>query len=210
MKKYFALLLFVFLSGCATHADITVPALQQVPSDAWRDKSFTYKILYSQPRPGLGSGTETQPLGPFEQVELSVTSAATLKKLPDYIAAQIPSSRVSRDGAADYTLVVEIRARHKRGPAYSDYEAGKSVAKNLLSLGFAASEYIIVADFEATYRLQATSGETVASKHYDVKDAVKHQRGDFESLNSLNDYAGQMLEKHLVVTLNDFFAGIKP
>lgn len=209
MKKYFALLLIMILNGCATHADITVPALQQVPSDVWRDKSFSYQILYSQPRPGLASGNEMQPLGPFEHAELSAASAATLKKLPEYIAAQIPSSRVSRDGAADYRLVVEIRAHHKRGPAYSDYEVGKSMAKNLLSLGFAASEYTIVADFEATYRLQTASGETVTSKRYDVKDAIKHQRSDFESLNSLNDYASQMLEKHLVVTLNDFFSGIK-
>ena len=210
MKKYFAYLLIAFLSGCATHADIKVPALQQVPSDAWRDKSFTYQILYSQPRPGLRSGDEMQPLRPFEHAELSAASAATLKKLPEYIAAQIPSSRVSREGAADYMLVVEIRARHKRGPAYSDYEAGKSVAKNLLSLGFAASEYNIVADFEATYRLQTASGETVASKRYDVKDAVRHQRGDFESLNSLNDYTSQILEKHLLITLNDFFRSAQP
>ena len=210
MKAYVLTIVVLLAAGCATHANITVPPLKPVASEAWKGKAFTYRILYRQPQPGLVSGGRLQPPVPLEQAELSVASAATLKKLPDYIAAQIPSSQVSRNGASDYTLVVEITAHHKKGPAYADYDAGKSAAKNLLSLGFAASEYLITADFDATYRLVTAAGEEVAQKSYRVRDTAKHQRSDFESINSLHDYAGEMLNKHLIVTLNDFFAEARP
>ena len=99
---------------------------------------------------------------------------------------------------------VELVSHHKQGPAYADYEAGKSFGKGLLTLGFASAEYDIIADFEATYALYYQD-KAVFSKKYSVKDQVDHERGDFESFNSLNDYVGQMLEKHLILTLNNFF-----
>lgn len=75
-----------------------------------------------------------------------------------------------------------------------------------ISLGLASANYTIAADFDAKYTL-LKQGKTVYEKSYAVKDGVDHQRGDFENFNSLNDYTGQMLQKHLILSLGDFFKG---
>ena len=73
-----------------------------------------------------------------------------------------------------------------------------------MTFGFASSEYNIIANFDAKYRL-IRSGEEIFTKNYKVSESVDHERGDFDSFNTLNDYSGQLLEKHLILTLNDFF-----
>ncbi|MDE2000060.1 MAG: hypothetical protein KGI91_16565 [Burkholderiales bacterium] len=193
------------LAGCATHAQINVPALERVHSSAFENKAFGYEILYSQPRPGVFSGGDQLPLVPLDKAELSVASAVTLKKLPEYIYDQLPADVKKADPKnADYVLHVELVAHDKKGPAYADYQTGKTTAMKLISLGLASANYEIIADFDAKYTL-LSHGRVVAEKSYVVKDSVDHQRGDFENFNSLNDYTGQMLEKHLIITLNDFF-----
>ena len=205
MKYIFSLSLACSVIGCATHATIEMPAVTQVYNKSFENKTFSYEILYSQPKPGVITGGEQMPLVPLEHAELSVASAATLKKLPDYIFEQLPSSvKRAGEGQSDFKLVVELIAHDKKGPAYSKYEAGKSIGKNLLTLGLGSAEYNIVADFDSEYRLYKGEQEVFA-KSYKVDESVDHQRGDFESFNSLNDYSGQLLEKHLILTLNDFF-----
>lgn len=205
MKKLLMLGLALILSGCATHANIEMPAVTQVYHQSFDNKSISHEIMYSQPKPGAFTGGEQMPLAPLEEAHLSVASAATLKNLPDYIYRQLPSTvQRAEQGEGDMNLLVELTARDKKGPAYSNFEFGKSLGKNLLTLGFAASDYTIIADFDVTYRLQNGDRETFV-KSYKINDSVAHQRGDFDSFNSLNDYAGQLLEKHLILTLNDFF-----
>lgn len=205
MKKLVLLCLIVVMSGCATHANIQMPAVTQVYNQSFDGKSMSYEIMYSQPKPGIFSGGEQMPMSPLEKAELSIASAATLKKLPDYIFKQLPSTvKRAENGQGDFKLVIELTARDKKGPAFADYEFGKSFFKNLLTLGFASSEYDIIADFDVNYRLYSGEQE-VFSKLYKVNESVDHERGDFESFNSLNDFTGQLLEKHLILTLNDFF-----
>jgi hypothetical protein len=182
-----------------------MPAVTQVYNNAFTNKTFGYEILYSQPKPGIFSGGDKMPLLPLEKSEMSIASAATLKNLPDYIYKQLPSSVIrDQSGNGDFKLIVELTAYNKKGPAYSDYEFGKSFGKNLLTFGLASSEYNIVANFNAKYRL-ISSGKEIFSKNYKVNESVDHERGDFDSFNTLNDYSGQLLEKHLILTLNDFF-----
>lgn len=194
------------LGGCATHAQIDVPAVQKVYSQRFDNKAFGYEILYSQPEPGVFSGGTQMPLAPLDKAALSVASATTLKRLPEYIFEQLPANvkRASTPGEADYVLHVELVAHHKKGPAYADYQTAKTTAMKMISLGLASANYSIVADFDAKYTL-LKQNQVIVEKTYAVKDDVDHQRGDFENQNSLNDYTAQMLQKHLITTLNDFF-----
>lgn len=207
MKKLvFLLMVAVLISGCsANHANIAMPAVTKVYSTGFDNKAISYNILYSQPRPGITSDGDQLPLAPLNQAQVSVAAASTLKKLPDYIYEQLPSTVKRADApAGDYYLVVELVAHHKKGPAYADYEAGKSFAKGMASFGFAAQEYQIVADFDVKYKL-LKQGKEIFQKSYKVKDSVAHQKGKFDGFNTLNEYTSQILEKHLIITLNNFF-----
>ena len=205
MRKTALALGVVLLAGCAQHATIDMPYVESARSEAWNNKKFDYDILYSQPKPGMFSGGEQLPLKPIEEAELSVASSATMKNFSDYLIKQLPSGiKLGNDDDYDYKLVVEMEARDKKGPSYADYNAAESFAKGMLSLGFAASEYEIIADFKVTYKLLHNDGTEILSQSYEVSDNVPHERGDFESYNSLNDYSGQLLEKHMILTLNDF------
>ncbi len=205
MKNILLLALVAILGGCATHAKIGMPAVTQVHHKSFENKSMSYEVMYSQPKPGIFSGGQEMPLVPLEEAELSVASAATLKNLPEYIFRQVPSSvERAAKGESDLKLIVELKAYDKKGPAYADYELAKSFFKDLVTLGFSSSEYNIVADFDAKYVLLSGDKE-VLSKSYKIDESVDHERGDFESYGSLNEYVGQLLEKHFILTLNDFF-----
>ncbi|WP_257291722.1 hypothetical protein [Endozoicomonas sp. ONNA1] len=204
-KSIFTLLLVAFITGCAQHATIEMPYVEATHNEAWKDKKFDYDILYSQPKPGVFSGGEQLPLKPIEEAELSVASSATLKNFSNYLIKQLPEGiKLGSNTDYDYKLIVEMEAKDKKGPAYADYNAGESFAKGMLTLGFAASEYEIIADFTVTYKLLKSDGDKIIEYSYKVSDSVPHERGDFESFNSLNDYSGQLLEKHMIITLNDF------
>lgn len=211
MKKLIALSATVAITGCATHAQITVPPVAKVYSQTFENKTFGHEILYSQPKPGVFSGGEQLPLIPLEKAELSVASAATLRRLPQYIYEQLPATakRAASPADADYVLHIELTAHDKKGPAFADYQAGKTAALKFVSLGMASNNYAIVADFDAKYTL-LQKGQVVTEKSYKVKDSVDHQRGNFEGFNSLNDYTDQILQKHLITTLNDFFKAATP
>ncbi|WP_299666084.1 hypothetical protein [uncultured Psychromonas sp.] len=204
MKKVILLLMVSVLAGCATHAEIKMPVVVKIHDTAYENKSLNYEILYSQPKPGIFTGGEQLPLAPLEEAELSVASASTLKELPKLIFEQLPISVKYLVDNPDLTLKIELTAYNKLGPAYADYEFAKSLGKDLLTLGFASSEYDIIADFDARYILQQ-KGEVIFSKNFKVRDQVDHERGDFESYNTLNDFTSQILEKHLILTLHAFF-----
>lgn len=204
MKKIILLLMVSVLAGCATHAEIKMPVTIKVHDAAYENKTLHYEILYSQPKPGVFSGGEQLPLAPLEKAELSIASASTLKELPKLIFEQLPVSVKYLANNPDLTLKLEITAHDKLGPAYADYEFAKSFGKNLLTLGFASAEYNIVADFDAKYILEQ-KGEVIFTKDFRVRDEVDHEKGDFDSFNSLNEFTSQILEKHLILTLHEFF-----
>ncbi len=204
MKKVVLLLMIAVLGGCATHAEIKMPTVTNVHDAVYENKTLNYEILYSQPKPGVFSGGEQLPLAPLEKAELSVASASTLKELPKLIFNQLPVSVKHLAENPDLTLKLEITAHDKKGPAFSDHEFAKSLGKNLLTLGFGSSEYNIVADFDAKYILEQ-DGNVIFTKNFKVKDEVDHEKGDFDSYNTLNEFTSQMLEKHLILTLHEFF-----
>ncbi|MGB5446125.1 MAG: hypothetical protein WBM99_11530 [Psychromonas sp.] len=204
MKKVLILLGAVVLTGCATHADIKMPAVTKVHNPVYENKTLNYEILYSQPKPGVFTGGEQLALAPLEKAELSVASASTLKELPKFIFEQLPVSVKHLVNSADLTLKLELTAHDKKGPAYADHEFTKSLGKNLLTLGLASEEYNIVADFDVKYSLIQDNKE-IYSKEFKVRDEVDHERGDFDSFNTLNEFTSQILEKHLILTLHDFF-----
>lgn len=193
------------LSGCATHANIVMPVVSQVHDSRYENKSLSYEIYYSQPKPGIFSNGEALPLAPLSQAELSVASSRVLKTFPTIIFKQLPSTVKRVDsGSGDFKLRIELVARHKKGPVYADYESAKNLAKSLVTLGLGSDEYNIVADFNATYTL-SKSGIEVFSKEFYINEKVDHERAGFESYGSLTEYAGQLLEKHLILSMNDFF-----
>ena len=128
-----------------------------------------------------------------------------LQKMATYLQSQMPptTKHVEKGQPSDMMLVVEMEVYVRRGPAYSDHQFAKSVAKGMLSLGLAPSDYKIIADFDVKYSLKQ-EGRELISKAYKINDSVKHQKGDFEKFSTLDDYSAQMLEKHMVLTLNDF------
>ena len=67
-----------------------------------------------------------------------------------YLQSQMPptTKHVEKGQPSDMILVVEMEAYDRRGPAYSDHQLAKSVAKGMLSLGLAPSDYKIIADFD--------------------------------------------------------------
>ncbi len=197
--------MLLVLSGCATHAQITMPTVENVYHQEFDNKSFTYDILYSQPKPGIFSGGEQLALAPLSEVELSVASSKTLKGLPELIFEQLPATAKRANAEqADYQVIVELIAHDKLGPAYADHETMKSMGKSLVTLGLGSSEYDIVADFDVTYKL-SSKGEIVFEKAYKVNESVDHEKGSFDSFNTLDEFTSQLLEKHFILTLNDFF-----
>lgn len=205
MKKLFLMCFVVLLTGCATHAQIKTPEVSQVNNSSFNNKSMSYEIMYSQPKPGAFSGGEQMPLVPFRQAEFSVSSASTLKRLPSLLIEQFPSSVTKAPvGKGDLKLIVELTARDKKGPVFADFEFGKSLLKNLFTLGLASSEYDIIADFDVNYRLFSGDDE-IFSKLYKINENVDHEKGDFESISSLDKYVVKLLEKHVILTLNNFF-----
>lgn len=138
-------------------------------------------------------------------MRLSVASSRVLQKMAAYLKGQMPptTKHVEKGQPSDMILVVEMEAYDRRGPAYSDHQLAKSVAKGMLSLGLAPSDYKIIADFDVKYSLKQ-EGRELISKAYKINDSVKHQKGDFEKFSTLDDYSAQMLEKHMVLTLTDF------
>lgn len=203
-KTLAMLCVMAIMTGCASHAEIKMPAVQSISSPKFEEKKFHYEVYYSQPKPGVFSGGDQEPLKPLSDSELSISSSAVLKDLPNYITEQLPSSAsISSKENSDYQINVELVANHKRGPVYANHELAKSLGKGILTLGLAPSDYEIIADFNVTYHL-AEDGHAIYNKSYEVTDRVQHQRGDFESYNSVNDPAGQLLKKHIILTLNDF------
>ena len=205
MKLFLVISLFVVLGGCATHAKIDTPSVTEVRHPIYENKSFHADVYYSQPEPGIFNGHKQQPLVPLKDAQLSVASAVTMKKFSSLVEAQLPpTASIKAKDLSDYVLRVELVCEDKKGPVYADHEFIKNIGKSFLTLGLGSSEYNIIADFSIKY--EVIKGDTeLFSKVYTVNESVDHERGKFESYSSVNDYPSVLLEKHLLLTLNDFF-----
>ena len=206
MKKIIFLLGAMVLGGCSTHANIQMDGVTQVRNEIYENKSMTYEILYSQPKPGLFSGGEQLPLKPLNESKMSYYSASTLQYLPEFIFKQLPSTvKIITSGEADYKLKVELVAHDKDGLVYPDPKWIQSIFIGILTIGLGPQKYDIVADFDIKYTLYK-QGKEFFVKEYNVKDEVGHGILFFDDFTSLNYYIGLMLKKHLILTLNNFFS----
>src|SRR5699024_2904417 len=115
MKNFALIILVVLLAGCATQADIKMPAVSPVHATAFSHKTFSHTILYSQPQPGiLMAGGEQQPLLPLDQAQVSVAAARILVDMPDYILEQLPATATwVEPGQSDYALTIKLIAHDK-------------------------------------------------------------------------------------------------
>jgi len=204
-SKLWCASLLLVLSGCAQQASIDVPAVQSTYVPEWENKYFTTEVLYSQPMPGIISGGEQIDYVPLDEATFSIASSKVMSKFNDYITQQLPKGVMfTTEDQYDYKLLVKLKARHKKGPTYPDHDFTESLGKGLLTFGFAPQEYTIVADFDVQYSLQHSSGKVVLEKSYVIEDDVSHERGRTESMSTTYDYAAQLLERHLILSLSDF------
>lgn len=205
MKKALAaVLLAASISGCATHANIEKPTLPQVSKTSWNSKTLNYKVLYSQPEPGLIGGGEQQPMTPLKDAKLSLASTMVMKDLPTHLEEQMPAGmKLLNQEGSDYGLEIRITAHNKKGPVYPDHQFLVSLAKGLLTLGLGSQEFILTADFDAEYALNNKGGERF-SRTFTVKDQIDHQKGAFEGAFAPNEFAAELFRKHMAITLNDF------
>lgn len=205
MKKAFAAaLLAVTVTGCATHATIEKPALSPVAKTTWNSKTLNYKVLYSQPEPGLFSDGEQQPMTPLKDANLSLGSRMVLKDLPTNLEEQMPAGvKLVSDDNSDYGLEIRITARNKKGPVYPEHQFLLSLVKNMFMFGLGPQEFVLVADFDAEYALSNKNGERFG-KSFTVTDRMDHQKGAFEGAFSPYEFSALLMRKHMAVTLNDF------
>ena len=53
--------------------------------------------------------------------------------------------------------------------------------------------------------LISKNGKVIYEKDYTIHDEVDHERGKLEGFDIGNDLAAQLLEKHVVISMNDYF-----
>jgi len=206
IKNIFIAGLMFAMAGCMTHGDVTMQPVKPVINQAWNNKTFAYEIFYSQPEPGLLNKGKQLPLKPLAESKLSVGAAASLQKFPEYLKNQLPyEAHIGNMDDYDYKVIVKLIAHNKKGSTYTDYEFGKSLVKGIVTLGFGSDDYNIVADFDVTYQLVDKTGNTLFQKSYKVKDSIDHEESQLRQFASMDGYRMRMLEKHLILTLHDFF-----
>lgn len=199
----------ISLAGCASHPQISSPVVERANSERWDGKSFSYELLYSQPKPGVFSSGQQQELAPIGKAQLSVGSAQVLSNFPTIVDQILPAkASLTKSESSDYALKVALIANDKKGPTYAEYEFGKSLAKGLVTLGLGAAEYNIVADFSVEYTLSNKNGERF-SKKYNINESIDNEKGAFEIHDRNSDYAAELLKKHIIVTASSFFSEAK-
>lgn len=200
----------VTLSGCASHAKIERKALNSVSIPAMYDKTINNEVFYSQPLPGVFNGKEMQDVQPLEDVQLSVASAEVMDGIDNLLAKHKPLNTTVTDGNADYMLRVTIIANDKKGPVYGDHEFMKSVAKNMLTLGFAGSDYEIVSDFKITYELYQDN-QLIHQKTQKMNDSYDHDSGfiEFNKFENVDKASRAAFEKHIGESITTFYQEAK-
>lgn len=211
MKKPYSacgwIISFLWLCGCAQHAKIDAFTEPKVQHQSWQGQCFAVELLYAQPKPGVLSDGQAQPLKPFNEAEKSSGAVEVLKALPDIIKQQLPAGvEWGTKNHCAYQLQVAVEAFDKRGPAYPVYP-GKNFAKSLMTLGLDMdSDYDITANFIASYQLQKQNdGVPIFSQRIKVDRKVPHEHGAFDFSDNPWDYARQLFRQQLARTLNDFF-----
>ncbi len=199
----------ISMAGCASHPQITSPVVERANSENWNGKVFSYEIFYSQPKPGVFSGGQQQELAPISKAQLSVGAAQVLSNFTTIVDNILPSNTtITKAGDSDYSLKVALIANDKKGPTYSEYELGKSLAKGLLTLGLGSAEFNIVADFSIEYTLSNKHGNEF-SKKYTINESIDNEKGSFEIHDRNADYAAELLKKNIIVTASSFFSEAK-
>ncbi|MCD9513304.1 hypothetical protein [Photobacterium carnosum] len=213
MTKITSFLLIIFslfsttiLTGCATHGVVTIPIKAPIVNPEFDGKTFTTQLFYSQPEPGLFTAGKQLQLKPIEDAQLSVGASRVLSHFNSLFKIQLPEGSIFvNKGISDYTLIIELYAKDKFGPSYADYDALLSLGKSFLTLGLGSAEYTIIADFNITYKLKDSKGNILYKKDFSVNEKVDHEKDAFDHFAMGDDLASELLEKNIVLTMNDFF-----
>ena len=207
MRTLTTLLIYVLLTGCASHATFEQPDAYTSFNEEFKGETFHYSVLYSQPEPGFFSGGEQQDLNPLSKSRLSVVSERSLSDVEGLIERHLPAGIAISDKqeSTDYQLEVAITAHSKHGPTAWDFEFLKSLGVGLVSFGLGPDYWDIVANFDVNYNLENSGGTTLLKKEYKVRERVDHQAGPFDTTEPLKRSSESMFEQQLAITLNDFF-----
>lgn len=190
---------------------VNMPSVQVIHNEEWENKKFDYDILYSQPKSQISGSEEQPPLMPFDE-KLSIVDARSvatflaIRKFPDYLLQQLPvGAKLGSDNDFDYKIIVEMEAHNKKGPVYASHEKVESAVTSLLTLGMTPNERELIADFKVTYRLLNSNGTELFDKSFNINNRVDHIA--YEGLygtQRIYDNESKLLEKYLVITLNEF------
>lgn len=199
------LLCAAFLTACATPAKIVTSEVSDYRSPSYLNKTISFDILYSQPEPKVfGSGAQ-QAFKPIAIQEKHSFSEKVLEDVTPFIESQLPHGASATVSAhSDLLLSVKLSTPNKLGPVAPDYRLGETFGKKVISLGFAAKNYDLVADYSVELTL-FQNGDRIYWKRYDVSSSVKHQVGNFSSPNNLYNYSRDYFRKTLAETLSEFY-----
>lgn len=207
LQIIFVLLFASVLTGCATHGEVNIPVKVAVDNPEFRGKVFSSEVLYSQPEPGVFSEGKQLPLKPIENAQVSVGASRVLSRFKELFMRQLPAeASLGAKENSDYTFTVELYAKDKKGPSFADFDLLASTGKSLLTLGLGSSEYTIIADFDVIYKIKDSDGNTLHEKSFSVFEEVDHEKGKLDGFDVGDDLAAKLLEKHIVLTMNDFFS----
>ncbi|ASK79151.1 hypothetical protein CF386_08765 [Paraphotobacterium marinum] len=205
-KSVMILLFSIVLSGCATKGVVNMPVIEPIQNKNLENKKVYVKVYYSQPEPGIFSGGKQQKFAPIKDAKLSIASSRVLSRFDEIVKQQLPlNSSITQSPLSDYKLLVYLKAKDKKGPAYQEYNLGTSLAKGILSLGLASDDYSIIGDFDIKYELFDNKENKVHEGMYTVYDEIEHERGGFDSYRHGDDLAQQLLEKHIRLTMHEYF-----
>lgn len=194
------------ITGCATHGVVTIPVKEPIENTAFSGRSIATDVFYSQPKPGIFSNGEIEPMKPIQDAKVSVGSSRVLARFKELFIQQLPlGSKIGSKEQSDYTVITELQAKDKLGPTYADYDFAATLGKKMLTFGLGSAEYTIIADFDVTYKLVDNKGAILTENTYNIHDEVDHERGGFDSFDVGDDLAAKLLEKHIVITMNQFF-----
>lgn len=204
-KIILASILLVTLSGCATHGKVEIPHTQNYDVEIMEKKKISYEITYQAPTYGFFGDGDMQESMPISEARLNSNIRMVLNNFNPILASQLPSNAlIINAGDSDYKVLVHIKAFDGNGPVTLEDLLGETMLKEMLSLGIAAKEQEVVANFQITYSVTDSHGKELITKNYKVNDSIEHEKGDYETDIGGNRLTGDLFKKHVTLTLNKF------
>lgn len=213
LKKQTVIFLFtVFVSGCASHANIKDVDNAKLIDDELSGKTVDYQIFYAQPTPGLlWAGGEEQDLKPIDETKRSVGANEAMKNIDSLIKQSLPAGMqvVDQENNPGYELRVKLWANSKQGPTFVDHHFLKSLGISFISLGLGPSYWTIANDFRVKYEWHSDN-ELVLSDSFTLSQSVSHSTSFFEiPSDTFERPRRKLFEKNLKISMQKFYDEIR-